>query len=77
MAPGRQARLPPRQQQIKVLTAVLNRMHKHYKKFACDSPGPQDIFDYGIGNLWRKGIDGAGTGSAGKSRYALCRPRRR
>jgi hypothetical protein len=52
-------------------------MHKHYKKFACDSPGPQDIFDYGIGNLWRKGIDGAGTGSAGKSRYALCRPRRR
>ena len=24
-------------------------------------PGPQDIFDYGIGPLWKKGVDGAGT----------------
>jgi subtilase family serine protease len=61
VAPGRESGLPSRQQQIKVLTAVLNRMHKHYKKFAFASPGPQDIFDYGIGNLWRQGIDGAGT----------------
>jgi hypothetical protein len=64
MAPGRPpavAGLPSRQQQIKVLTAVLSRMHKDYRKFAFDTPGPQDIFDYGIGSLWRKGIDGAGT----------------
>ena len=61
VALGRQAGLPSWQQQIKVLTAVLNRMHKHYRKFAFDSPGPQDIFDYGTGNRWRRGIDGAGT----------------
>jgi subtilase family serine protease len=54
---------PSTKQQVKVLTAVLNRMHK---KFAGSTgpfafPGPQDVFDYGIGPLWRRGIDGAGT----------------
>lgn len=55
------APLPSRQHQIKVLKAVLRRMHEHYAKYANYTPGPQDIFDYGIGSLWRKGIDGAGT----------------
>jgi subtilase family serine protease len=53
--------LPSRQQQIKVLAAVLKNMHKNYAKYAQISPGPQDIFDYGIGPLWLRGIDGAGT----------------
>ena len=52
---------PSKRNQIKVLTAVLTRMEKNYVKYARDTPGPQDIFDYGIGSLWRKGIDGAGT----------------
>ena len=53
--------LPSKKQQIKVLTAVLKNMRTHYSKYSQISPGPQDIFDYGIGPLWRKGIDGAGT----------------
>ncbi|HET9969030.1 MAG TPA: hypothetical protein VFQ68_12415, partial [Streptosporangiaceae bacterium] len=46
---------------IKVLTAALKNMHDNYKSFANFSPGPQDIFNYNIGNLWLKGIDGTGT----------------
>ena len=62
-APAAPAGLPPKKQQIKVLTAALNLMHKNYvkDKFAQVTPGPMDIFDYGIGALWKKGIDGAGT----------------
>jgi subtilase family serine protease len=52
---------PSRKEQIKVLTAMLTKMRAHYKSFAQDTPGPQDIFDYNIGQLWRRGIDGAGT----------------
>jgi subtilase family serine protease len=55
------AGLPSKQNQIKVLTRVLHRMQKNYKKWAFFTPGPQDIFDYGIGSLWKQGIDGAGT----------------
>jgi hypothetical protein len=55
------SRLPPKKSQIKVLTAVLSKMRHDYASYAADTPGPQDIFDYGIGKLWRKGIDGAGT----------------
>jgi subtilase family serine protease len=57
------AGLPTRKQQIKVLTAALKLMHKDYVKdhFADVTPGPMDVFDYGIGALWKKGIDGAGT----------------
>lgn len=36
-------------------------MTAHYRQLADDTPGPQDIFDYGIGGLWRQGVDGAGT----------------
>jgi len=46
---------------IKVLSAVLQNMHDNYANFAHFTPGPQDIFDYNIGNLWRNGIDGTGT----------------
>ncbi len=60
-APSSPSTLPSKQDQIKVLTAALNTMQANYGKFADFSPGPQDIFDYGIGNLWKQGIDGAGT----------------
>ena len=53
--------LPSKKDQIKVLDAVLAKMKKNFAKFAGVTPGPQDIFDYNIGALWRKGIDGAGT----------------
>jgi subtilase family serine protease len=55
------ASLPSKRQQIKVLAAVLKNMHRNYAKYANITPGPQDVFDYGIGPLWLKGIDGAGT----------------
>jgi subtilase family serine protease len=55
------AGLPSKKQQIKVLTAVLKRMHKDYSRLRRFVPGPGDVFDYNIGALWRKGIDGAGT----------------
>jgi len=46
---------------IKVLTAALKNMHDNYKSFANFTPGPQDIFNYNIGSLWLKGLDGTGT----------------
>jgi subtilase family serine protease len=46
---------------VTVLKAALKKMHDHYASFANFTPGPQDIFDYNIGNLWLKGIDGSGT----------------
>jgi subtilase family serine protease len=52
---------PSKLSQIKVLTAVLRTMHKNYSKFRGITPGPGDIFDYQIGNLWEQGIDGSGT----------------
>jgi subtilase family serine protease len=58
-APG--GGLPSKQAQIKRLTAALAYMQKHYKTLAGSTPGVQDIDDYGIGALWRKGIDGDGT----------------
>jgi subtilase family serine protease len=49
------------QQRIKVLTAVLRNMQKNYRRYRFSTPGPQDIFDYQIGNLWKQDIDGYGT----------------
>ena len=46
---------------IKVLAAALQNMQQNYASFARFTPGPQDIFDYNIGNLWLQGIDGTGT----------------
>ena len=60
-APAAPTGLPSKKDQIKVLTAVLAKMKKNFAKYAQFIPGPTDIFDYNIGALWRKGIDGAGT----------------
>jgi subtilase family serine protease len=53
--------VPSKHGQIGTLKAALSFMTSNYPSLANFAPGPQDIFDYGIGNLWRKGIDGAGT----------------
>ena len=52
---------PSKQHQIKVLTAVLQNMRKNYTHLRSINPGAQDIFDYQIGSLWKRGIDGSGT----------------
>jgi hypothetical protein len=52
---------PGKQQRIKVLTAALRTMQRTFSKHRFDTPGPQDVFDYQIGNLWKRGIDGSGT----------------
>jgi subtilase family serine protease len=36
-------------------------MHKHYGSLRKYEPGPADVFDYNVGQLWLKGIDGART----------------
>ncbi len=46
---------------IKVLTAALNLMHKDYKTLGQFTPGPEDVFDYLVGDLWKHGVDGTGT----------------
>jgi Subtilase family len=51
----------PNQDHIRTLTAVLENMTRNYEQFAESTPGPQDIVDYNIGDLWKKGIDGTGT----------------
>jgi subtilase family serine protease len=58
-----QPRLSDQQQQrqIRVLTAALAKMARSYRLLWLGSPGVADIYDYGIGTLWRRGIDGAGT----------------
>jgi subtilase family serine protease len=58
------AGLPSRRRQIQVLTAVLANMHKNFKalnQLSRGQIGPQDVFDYGVDDLWKQGIDGAGT----------------
>jgi subtilase family serine protease len=49
------------QHRIQVLTAALRTMQRTFSKHRFDTPGPQDIFDYQIGNLWKRDIDGFGT----------------
>lgn len=51
----------PNPDHIKTLSAVLQLMKADYAQFAHRTPGPQDVFDYNIGDLWLKGIDGTGT----------------
>ena len=53
--------LPSKRNQIKVLKAALAKMHKDYAQLGQINPGPNDVFDYNVGALWTKGIDGAGT----------------
>lgn len=50
-----------RQQRINVLTAALRTMQRTFSRHRFDTPGPQDVFDYQVGNLWMHGIDGFGT----------------
>jgi hypothetical protein len=59
--PGRAARPAAGPDHVTVLAAALKKMREHYASFANFTPGPQDIFDYNIGNLWLKGIDGSET----------------
>jgi subtilase family serine protease len=51
---------PSKSQRIKVLTRALMVMQREYGTLH-ESPGPQDVLDYQVGDLWRRGIDGAGT----------------
>ena len=50
-----------RQQRIKILSAALRTMQRTFSNHRFDTPGPQDIFDYQIGDLWKRDIDGFGT----------------
>jgi subtilase family serine protease len=58
---GTAASVPINPAHIAVLEAALQNMHTNYASFANFTPGPQDIFNYNIGNLWMQGIDGTGT----------------
>ncbi len=51
----------PNPAHVKTLSAVLATMKANYPQFSRLTPGPQDVFDYNIGDLWLKGIDGTGT----------------
>ncbi|HEX3647162.1 MAG TPA: S53 family peptidase [Pseudonocardiaceae bacterium] len=51
----------PNPEHIATLKAVLQTMKDNYPRFARQTPGPQDVFDYNLGDLWLSGIDGSGT----------------
>ena len=53
--------LPSKAKQISVLAAALKTMQKNYASDRFIVPGPSDVFDYDVGPLWLKGVDGAGT----------------
>ena len=55
---------PTKAQRIKVLKAALKLMHKKFSTLGQFTPGPEDVFDYQVGNLWLQGIDGTGTTAA-------------
>ena len=66
MATSTTTALRARHHQEQVLDAVYGRMIARYHTFATAGnvdfgPGPRDVVDYGVGRLWRRGIDGAGT----------------
>jgi subtilase family serine protease len=52
---------PSKSQRIKVLTRALKLMQGSYVKLGQYTPGPVDVFDYQVGDLWKQGIDGTGT----------------
>jgi hypothetical protein len=47
-------------QRIEVLTRALRLMQRDYGKLR-EEPGPGDVLDYQVGDLWKRGIDGTGT----------------
>jgi len=51
----------PKSQRIKVLTRALTLMQRDYGKLRFATPGPEDVLDYQVGDLWKRGIDGTGT----------------
>jgi subtilase family serine protease len=51
----------PDPEHVATLTAVLQTMQANYPAFARQTPGPQDVFDYHLGDLWLNGVDGTGT----------------
>ncbi|HET6502041.1 MAG TPA: S53 family peptidase [Amycolatopsis sp.] len=60
-APAAASSVQPNPDHIKTLSAVLQTMTANYSSFATSTPGPQDILDYRIGDLWLNGVDGSGT----------------
>jgi hypothetical protein len=50
----------PSAQRISVLTRALTLMHREYRSFENEA-GPEDVLDYQVGELWKRGIDGTGT----------------
>ncbi len=60
-APQDTPTVQPNPDHVKTLSAALRLMKDNYATLGRRTPGPQDIFDYDIGNLWLKGIDGTGT----------------
>ena len=51
---------PSKSQRINALTRALMLMQRDYGKLR-ETPGPQDVLDYQVGDLWKRGIDGTGT----------------
>ena len=47
-------------ERIKLLTKALMLMQREDAKVH-EAPGPQDVLDYEVGDLWKRGIDGTGT----------------
>ncbi len=54
------ATVTPDPTQVAALSSVLGDMSQHYLATRL-LPGAQDVIDYDLGDLWRQGIDGAGT----------------
>jgi hypothetical protein len=51
----------PTAQRINVLTRALTLMQRDYGTYRLEAPGPEDVLDYQVGDLWKRGIDGTGT----------------
>jgi subtilase family serine protease len=52
---------PSKSERIKVLTRALMLMQRDYGTLRSVTPGPEDVLDYQVGDLWKRGIDGTGT----------------
>jgi hypothetical protein len=52
---------PSKTQHITVLTRALMLMQREYGKLRSAEPGPVDVLDYQVGDLWKRGVDGTGT----------------
>jgi hypothetical protein len=62
VADARPSGLPSKATQIRVLDAVLRRIAEHPALQGDDEGlGGSDVDDYNLGDLWKRGIDGAGT----------------